>query len=298
MARIIAGLYQNMNTLIKQANNRLLGNLYLHLISEYFYIFLQNNNLLNYLDGEYSADNYDGIIIFSSSFNLNFSEIIKNFLIKQSDVLRAILRTSYNKKRNPSYDIGRTTQELINLHQQPSLQHFITAPISPASCTLKTPYFSLSNKINHNLIDLDIILEINLTDDFLKPLASIVLNALSNILESYIYTMPNFTSYVYHEQWSDYQCDPTYIGLKLQLRTSNQSQINIKTLTNYLNNQLSKIKQLKFSEKLLSKIQLKSLLLTNEELLTSSGFIVTDKYWEKISLKDINRLYSSIHIVG
>ena len=97
--------------------------------------------------------------------------------------------------------------------------------------------------------------------------------------------MPNFTSYVYHEQWSDYQCDPTYIGLKLQLRTSNQSQIDIKTLTSYLNNQLSKI-------------QLKSQLLTNEELLTSSGFIVTDEYWEKISLEDINRLYSSIHIVG
>lgn len=97
--------------------------------------------------------------------------------------------------------------------------------------------------------------------------------------------MPNFTSYVYHEQWSDYQCDPTYIGLKLQLRTSNQSQIDIKTLTSYLNNQLSKI-------------QLKSQLLTNEELLTSSGFIVTDEYWEKISLKDINRLYSNIHIVG
>lgn len=176
-----------MNTLIKQANNRLLGNLYLHLISEYFYIFLQNNNLLNYLDGEYSADSYDGTIIFSSSFNLNFSEIIKNFSIKQSDILRAILRTSYDKKRNPSYDIERTTQELINLHQQPFLQHFITAPISPASCTLETPYFSLSNKINHNLIDLDIILdiilEINLTDDFLKPLASIVLNALSNILD-------------------------------------------------------------------------------------------------------------------
>ena len=255
---------------------------------------MQNNNLLNYLDGEYSADSYDGIIIFSSSFNLNFSEIIKNFLIKQSDVLRAILRTSYNKKREPSYDI----QELINLHQQPSLQHFITAPISPASYTLKTPYFSLSNKINYNLIDLDIILEINLTDDFLKPLAPIVLNALSNILESYIYTIPNFTSYVYHEQWSDYQCDPTYIGFKLQLRTSNQSQIDIKTLTNYLNNQLSKIKQLKFSEKLLSKIQLKSLLLTNEELLTSSGFIVTNEYWKKISLEDINRLYSNIHIVG
>ena len=279
-----------MNILIKQANNRLLGNLYLHLISEYFYIFLQNNNLLNYLDGEYSADSYDGIIIFSSSFDLNFSEIIKNFSIKQSDVIRAILRTSYDKKREPSYDIERITQELINLHQQPS-------PISPASCTLKTPYFSLSNKINHNLIDLDIILEINLTDDLLKPLAPIVLNALSNILESYIYTMPNFTSYVYHEQWSDYQCDPTYIGLKLQLRTSNQSQIDIKTLTNYLNNQLSKIKQLKFSEKLLSKIQLKSLLLTNEELLTSSGFIVTDQYWKKISLEDINRLYSNIHIV-
>ena len=259
---------------------------------------MQNNNLLNYLDGEYSADSYDGIIIFSSSFNLNFSEIIKNFSIKQSDVLRAILRTSYDKKRKPSYDIERTTQELINLHQQPSLQHFITAPISPASCTLKTPYFSLSNKINHNLIDLDIILEINLTDDFLKPLASIVLNALSNILESYIYTMRNFTSYIYHKQWSDYQYDPTYIGLKLQLHTSNQSQIDIKTLTSYLNNQLSKIKQLKFSEKLLSKIQLKSQLLTNEELLTSSGFIVTDEYWKKISLEDINRLYSSIHIAG
>jgi len=172
-----------MNTLIKQANNRLLGNLYLHLISEYFYIFLQNNNLLNYLDGEYNADNYDGVIIFSSSFDLNFSETIKNFSIKQSDVLRAILRISYDKKCEPSYDIERTTQELINLHQQPSLQHFITAPISPASCALKTLYFSLSNKINHSLIDLDIILEINLTDDFLKPLASIVLNALSNILD-------------------------------------------------------------------------------------------------------------------
>ena len=110
--------------------------------------------------------------------------------------------------------------------------------------------------------------------------------------------MPNFTSYIHHEQWSDYQCDPTYIGLKLQLRTSSQPSISIKTLTKHLNNLLPKIKQLEFSEKLLSKIQLEPQLLTNEELLTSSGFIVTDQYWKKISLEDINRLYSSIHIVG
>ena len=121
------GSLLNMNTLIKQANNRLLGNLYLHLISEYFYIFLQNNNLLNYLDGEYSADSYDGIIIFSSSFNLNFSEIIKNFLIKQSDVLRAILRTSYNKKRNPL----RYRKNHSRTHQPTSTTFFTTFYYSP-----------------------------------------------------------------------------------------------------------------------------------------------------------------------
>lgn len=178
------------------------------------------------------------------------------------------------------------------------MEDLITAPIQPSSCTPNIPYFSLPHKTDHSLICSDIILETRLSKDFLKPLASVTLHALSNILESYIYTIPDFASYVYHEQWSDYQCDPTYIGLKLQLLTSEQYKNHLGHLINYLNNLLSNIKQLGFSKKLLTKIQSGHQLLSNTELITSSGFITTENYWKKISLEDIDQIYASIHIMG
>lgn len=102
-----------MNILIKQANSRLLGNLYLHLVSEYFYSFLHDHKLLNYVDGEYCADNYDGIVVLSSSFNLNFSDLIKSLSVNQHDVLRAALRTGYAKNASPLLTYMKSPKNLL-----------------------------------------------------------------------------------------------------------------------------------------------------------------------------------------
>lgn len=296
-AKVRAFIKNMHNRIVKQAKNRLLGNLYLHLISELFFRFLQEKQLLNFLDGEFSADNYDGIVVFSfSNPALNLEEIINHFKIQSIDIIRAINRISCDKQRKASFDLKVVTQEAIELHQKPWLNSHITAPIDPSACTLKTETLSLSRRSNKSFSELDVFLESNISENCLKPLISIVLNSLSEVLESYIYTHPDFPSYISQQQWSDYHLNPNYIGLKSQIRFPKNTRPQPKILLQYLKNLLPKIQQLQFTEKLYTKIQKEQLSLSDNEILTSSGFLVTADYWQQSSLQDVESIFSQIDL--
>ena len=107
----------NLDTIIKQANTRLLGNLYQHLFSDYFYTILKEKHILNLLDENFTADNYDGIVVFSNTNNLiNLTKVIAQFPIEQSNIIRAISRISCDKQRNAIYDLNSITQEILDQH--------------------------------------------------------------------------------------------------------------------------------------------------------------------------------------
>ena len=172
----------------------------------------------------------------------------------------------------------------------------ITAPIDPSACTLKTETLSLSRRSNKSFSELDVFLESNISENYLKPLISIVLNSLSEVLESYIYTHPDFPSYISQQQWSDYHLNPNYIGLKSQIRFPKNTRPQPKILLQYLKNLLPKIQQLQFTEKLYTKIQKEQLSLSDNEILTSSGFLVTADYWQQSSLQDVESIFSQIDL--
>ena len=287
---------KNLNTIIKQANTRLLGNLYQHLFSDYFYTLLKEKHILNSLDENFTADNYDGIVVFSSTNNLiNLTNASAQFTIEQSNIIRAISRISCDKQRNATYDLSSLTQEILNLHQSIPIKS-ITSPIKSKDYTYRTQHFSLSRKSPDSFIEKDFIIEIEITENHLKPLASAIINSISSILDPYIYIFPDFVTYITYEQWSDYQIDPNYIGLKKQLRLLKTAKKLFPNLLEYLNTSLNEIKNSGFINKFYEQLQTKGCLISDEELITSSGFLVTREYWSNITISDIETIFSKINL--
>ena len=289
---------RDLDTIIKQANTRLLGNIYQHLFSDYFYSLLKENHILNSLDENFTADNYDGIVVFSNTNNLiNLTKTAAQFTIEQSNIIRAISRISCDKQSNATYDLNSLTQEILDLHQS-ALTKNITLPIKSKDCNHKTQYFSLSRKSPNSFIEKDLIIDIEITENHLKPLASAIINSLSSVLDPYIYIFPDFVAYITHEQWSDYQINPNYIGLKKQLRLLKTTKKLFPNLIEYLNTSLNEIKNSGFTDKFHEQLQTKGCLILDEELITSSGFLVTREYWSNITISDIETIFSKIDIRG
>ena len=289
---------KNLDTIIKQANTRLLGNLYQHLFSDYFYTLLKENHILNSLDENFTADNYDGIVVFSSINNIiNLTKVSAQFTIEQSNIIRAISRISCDKQRNATYDLNSLTQEILDLHQSVPIKN-ITSPIKSKDCTYKTQYLSLSHKSPNSFIEKDLIIDIKITENHLKPLASAIINSISSVLDPYIYIFPDFVTYVTHEQWSDYQINPNYIGLKKQLRFLKTANKLFPNLLEYLNASLNEVKNLGFIDKFHRQLQAKGCLISDEELITSSGFLVTKEYWSNITVSDVKTIFSKINLRG
>ena len=273
----------NLDTIIKQANTRLLGNLYQHLFSDYFYTILKEKHILNSLDENFTADNYDGIVVFSNTNNLIN--------------LTKVSRISCDKQRNAIYDLNSLTQEILNLHQSIPIKN-ITSPIKSKDCNHKTQYFSLSRKSPGSFIEKDLIIDIEITENHLKPLASAIINSISSVLDPYIYIFPDFVPYITHEQWSDYQINPNYIGLKKQIRLLKTAKKIFPNLLKYLNTSLNEIKDSGFIDKFYRQLQTKGCLISDEELITSSGFLVTKEYWSNITISDIETIFSKINLQG
>lgn len=288
----------NLDIIIKQANTRLLGNLYQHLFSDYFYTQLKEKHILNSLDENFTADNYDGIVVFSNTNNLiNLTKTAAQFTIEQSNIIRAISRISCDKQSNATYDLNSLTQEILDLHQS-ALTKNITLPINSKDCNYKTQYFSLTRKSPNSFVEKDLIIDIEITENHLKPLASAIINSLSSVLDPYIYIFPDFVTYITHEQWSDYQINPNYIGLKKQLRLPKTAKKIFPNLLEYLNASINEIKNSGFIDKFHRQIQTAGCLISDEELITSSGFLVTKEYWSNITISDIETIFSKIDIRG
>ncbi len=289
---------RNLDTIIKQANTRLLGNLYQHLFSDYFYTLLKENHILDSLDENFTADNYDGIVVFSNTNNLiNLTKASAQFTIEQSNIIRAISRISCDKQRNATYNLNSLTQEILDLHQSMPIKN-ITSSIKSKECTYKTQHFSLSRKSPGSFIEEDLIIDIEITENHLKPLASAIINSISSVLEPYIYIFPDFVTYITHEQWSDYHINPNYIGLKKQLRLLKTTRKLFPNLLEYLNTSLNEIKNSGFINKFHKQLQTKGCLILDEELITSSGFLVTREYWSNITISDIETIFSKINLQG
>ena len=289
---------RDLDTIIKQANTRLLGNIYQHLFSDYFYSLLKENHILNSLDENFTADNYDGIVVFSNTNNLiNLTKTAAQFTIEQSNIIRAISRISCDKQSNATYDLNSLTQEILDLHQS-ALTKNITLPINSKDCNYKTQYFSLTRKSPNSFVEKDLIIDIEITENHLKPLASAIINSLSSVLDPYIYIFPDFVTYITHEQWSDYQINPNYIGLKKQLRLPKTAKKIFPNLLEYLNASINEIKNSGFIDKFHRQIQTAGCLISDEELITSSGFLVTKEYWSNITISDIETIFSKISLRG
>ena len=287
---------KDLDTIIKQANTRLLGNLYQHLFGEYFYTLLKEKHILNSLDENFTTDNYDGIVVFSSTNNLiNLTKVSAQFTIEQSNIIRAISRISCDKQHNATYDLNSLTQEILDLHQSTPIKN-ITSPIKSKDCIYKTQYLSLSHKSPDSFIEKDLIIDIEITENHLKPLASAIINSISNVLDPYIYIFPDFVTYIAHEQWSDYQINPNYIGLKKQIRLLKTAKKFFPNLLEYLNTSLNEIKNSGFINKFHRQLQTKGCSILDEELIISSGFLVTREYWSNITISDIETIFSKINL--
>ena len=92
--------------------------------------------------------------------------------------------------------------------------------------------------------------------------------------------------------------NPNYIGLKKQLRFLKTAKKIFPNFLEYLNNSLNEIKNSGFIDKFYRQLQTKGCLISDEELITSSGFLVTKEYWSNITISDIETIFSKINLQG
>lgn len=84
--------------------------------------------------------------------------------------------------------------------------------------------------------------------------------------------------------------------LKKQIRLLKTAKKLFPNLLEYLNTSLNEIKNLGFINKFHRQLQTKGCSILDEELIISSGFIVTKEYWSNITISDIETIFSKINL--
>ena len=85
---------------------------------------------------------------------------------------------------------------------------------------------------------------------------------------------------------------------KKQIRLLKTAKKIFPNLLKYLNTSLNEIKDSGFIDKFYRQLQTKGCLISDEELITSSGFLVTKEYWSNITISDIETIFSKINLQG
>ena len=85
---------------------------------------------------------------------------------------------------------------------------------------------------------------------------------------------------------------------KKQLRLLKTAKKLFPNLLEYLNTSLNEIKNSGFINKFHRQLQTKGCLILDEELITSSGFLVTKEYWSNITVSDVKTIFSKINLRG
>lgn len=282
---------------IKQVYSRSEALLYLHLVGDFCRRLLcEDSDYLEGLDGSFAADNYDGVLVFSLS---GTAEKIINFNnmpdFEASDIERAVARIECYTGLSLIWSPQEITQKIKKIHHSQWMKTNISQPINYEDYYKK--HSGLAKPIKpHKIYNFDIFYELEDLPSELKPLAVVFLAVLSGINEILLYSnleTPYLSDTSFFADYSDFK---NLVGLQHIFKSSKKPTEKPEQIQEILKLSIQTVRQRGFSKKLLQSLKLGKMHANNTELMTGSGFIVTQDYWQNITIQDIESFFDALKI--
>ena len=280
-------LDMNEQKLIKQAEDRITANAYIHYVSDLIYKKTAELGLFEGIDFEYYADNYENISVFrfkpkheKSVFDMR--KFLDDSMVSDESINRAIKRIFLKFKiNNENVDSIKT-----KLYSYIHASNFRKGQISD-----EVNYFSVKRRKNSD--GLKVILYFQNIDKKLAPLATCLLHYLSLILDQILYTDNSNVFLLGNDNYSDFSANEDFYGL--QKEVFYEKPLQKTALEQNIQDFKSKILHAEIVHRIYKQIS-GNVEISDELLFDNCGYIVDKAYWTQIKETQIRNLLQDIKI--
>lgn len=277
----------NEQKIIKQAEDRITANAYIHYVSDLIYKKNAELGLFEGIDFEYHADIYENISVFrfkpkheKSVFDMR--KFLDDSIVSDDSINRAIKRIFLKFKINNE----KTDSIKTKLYSYIHASNFRKGQISD-----EVNYFSVKRRKNSD--SLKVILYFQNIDKKLAPLATCLLYYLSLILDQILYTDNSNIFLLGNDTYSDFSANEDFYGLQKEVFYENPLQKT--ALEQNIQDFKSKILHAEIIHKIYKQIY-GNVGISDELLFDNCGYIVDKSYWTQIKETQIQNLLRDIKI--
>ena len=277
----------NEQKIIKQAEDRITANAYIHYVSDLIYKKTAELGLFEGVDFEYHADIYENISVFKfkpkhekSVFDMQ--KFLDNSMVSDESINRAIKRIFLKFKiDNEKVDSIKT-----KLYSYIHASNFRKGQISD-----EVNYFSVKRRRSSD--SLKVILYFHNIAKELAPLATCLLHYSSLILDQILYMDNSNVLLLGNDTYSDFSVNEDFYGLQKEVFYENP--LRNTALEQNIQDFKSKISHAEIVHRIYKQIS-DNVEISDELLFNNCGYIVDKSYWTQIKETQIRNLLQDIKI--
>ena len=277
----------NEQKIIKQAEDRITANAYIHYVSDLIYKKTAELGLFEGVDFEYHADIYENISVFrfkpkyeNSVFDMR--KFLDDSLIIDESIDRAIKRIFLKFKIN---------NEKADSIKTKLYSYIRTSDFRKGQISDEVNYFSVKRRKNSD--SLNVILYFHNIAKELAPLTTCLLRYLSLILDQILYTDNSNVFLLGNDNYSDFSANEDFYGL--QKEVFYEKPLKKTTLEQNIQDFKSKILHTEIVHRIYKQIS-DNVEISDELLFDNCGYIVDKAYWTQIKETQIRNLLQDIKI--
>lgn len=277
----------NEQKIIKQAEDRITANAYIHYVSDLIYKKNAELGLFEGIDFEYHADIYENISVFrfkpkheKSVFDMR--KFLDDSIVSDYSINRAIKRIFLKFKIN---------NEKVDSIKTKLYSYIRTSDFRKGQISDEVNYFSVKRRKNSD--SLKVILYFYDIDKELAPLATRLLRYLSLILDQILYTDNSNIFLLGNDTYSDFSVNEDFYGLQKEVFYENPLQKT--ALEQNIQDFKSKILHAEIVHRIYKQIS-DNVEISDELLFDNCGYIVDKFYWTQIKETQIQYLLQDIKI--
>ena len=277
----------NEQKIIKQAEDRITANAYIHYVSDLIYKKTTELGLFEGIDFEYYADIYENISVFrfkpkheKSVFDMR--KFLDDSIVSDDSINRAIKRIFLKFKIN---------NEKADSIKTKLYSYIRTSDFRKGQISDEVNYFSVKRRKNSD--SLKVILYFYDIDKELAPLATRLLRYLSLILDQILYTDNSNILLLGNDSYSDFSVNEDFYGL--QIEVFYEKPLQKTTLEQNIQDFKSKILHTEIVHRIYKQIS-GNVEISDELLFDNCGYIVDKSYWTQIKETQIRNLLQDIKI--
>ena len=280
-------LDMNEQKIIKQAEDRITANAYIHYVSDLIYKKTIELGLFEGIDFEYYADNYENISVFRFKPKhekpiFDMRKFLDDSMVSDESIDRAVKRISLKFKIN---------NEKVDSIKTKLYSYIHTPDFRKGQISDEVNYFSVKRRKNSD--SLKVILYFQNIAKGLAPLATCLLRYLSLILDQILYTDNSNAFLLGNDTYSDFSANEDFYGLQKEVFYENP--LRKTALEQNIQDFKSKILHAEIVHRIYKQIS-GNVEISDELLFDNCGYIVDKFYWTQIKETQIRNLLQDIKI--